>query len=45
MVLVTYLLTYLLTYLVHPSSTYLFTAGVGGFCDFSLHHTQTHHSR
>jgi hypothetical protein len=28
-------------FLVLPSSTYLFTAGVEGFC-FSLDHTQTH---
>jgi hypothetical protein len=30
------------SFLVLPSSTYLFTAGVEGFCDFSLDHMQAH---
>jgi hypothetical protein len=30
---------------VLPSSTYLFTAGVEGFCDFIRSHSNTHHTR
>jgi hypothetical protein len=31
-----------LSFLVLPSSTYMLTVGVEGFCDFSFDHTQAH---
>jgi hypothetical protein len=36
---------FFLSFLVLPSSTYLLTAGVEGFCDFIWSHSDTHHIR
>jgi hypothetical protein len=37
-----FFLSFFLSFLVLPSSTYLFAAGVEGFCDFSFDHIQAH---